>query len=98
MMVLPSMLSYTELQSFITELQLPMLVSLELDFRSVTIEHVIGISPYMSAETSQVEYHIINGAYFDTKAIYFTQENIDWCCGQGISFTKITLVLFLLQE
>jgi hypothetical protein len=24
------------------------------------------------------------------KAIYFNQENIDWCCGNGISFTKIT--------
>ena len=32
MMVLPSISSYTELQSFVTELQLPMLVSLELDF------------------------------------------------------------------
>ena len=24
------------------------------------------------------------------KAIYFNQENIDWCWGNGISFTKIT--------
>jgi hypothetical protein len=24
------------------------------------------------------------------KAIYFNQENIDWCCGRVISFTKIT--------
>jgi hypothetical protein len=24
------------------------------------------------------------------KAIFFSQENIDWCCGNGISFTKIT--------
>jgi hypothetical protein len=48
MMVLPSISSYTELQSFVTELQLPMLVSLELDFRSITFRHVIGISPYLS--------------------------------------------------
>ena len=89
-MVLPSISSYTELQSFVTELQLPMLVSLELDFRSVTYSHVIGISPYMSAETSQVEYHIIDGSHPEMKAIYFNQENIDWCCGNGISFTKIT--------
>ena len=90
MMVLPSISSYTELQSFVTELQLPMLVSLELDFRSVTYSHVIGISPFMSAEKSQVEYHIIDGSHPDMKAIYFNQENIDWCCGNGISFTKIT--------
>jgi hypothetical protein len=89
-MVLPSISSYTELQSFVTELQLPMLVSLELDFRSVKFAHVIGISPYMSAETSQVEYHIIDGSHPEMKAIYFNQENIDWCCGDGISFTKIT--------
>ncbi len=45
MMVLPSISSYTELQSFVTELQLPMLVSLELDFHSVTYRHVIGVFP-----------------------------------------------------
>jgi len=90
MMVLPSISSYTELQSFVTELQLPMMVSLELDFRSITFAHVIGISPCMSAETSQVEYHIIDGSHPEMKAIYFNQENIDWCCGNGISFTKIT--------
>lgn len=88
-MVLPSISCYTELQSFVTELQLPMLVSLELDFSSVTYRHVIGISPYKSSETSQVEYHIIDGAHPEMRAIYFNQENIDWCCGQGISFNKI---------
>jgi hypothetical protein len=96
-MVLPSISSYTELQSFVTELQLPMLVSLELDFRSVTYSHVIGISPYMFAETSQVEYHIIDGSHPEMKAIYFNQENIDWCCGDGISFTNITLFFLLFQ-
>ena len=67
-----------------------MLVSLELDFRSNTYRHVIGISPYMSSETSQVKYHIIDGAHPKMKALYFNQENIDWCCGNGLSFTKIT--------
>jgi hypothetical protein len=90
MMVLSSILNYTEFQSFITELQLPMLVSLELDFFSVTYRHVIGISPYMCSETNQVEYHIIYGARLEMKAIYLNQENIDWCCENGISFTKIT--------
>ncbi len=81
------------MQSFVTELQLPMLVSLELDFCSVTYRHVIGISPfspYMSSETSQVKYHIIDGAHPEMKPMYFNQENIDWCCGNGISFIKIT--------
>jgi hypothetical protein len=90
MMVLPSILCYTELHSFVTKLQLPMMVSLELDFRSITFAHVLGISPYMSAETSQVEYHIIDGSHPEMKAIYFNQANIDWRCGNGISFTKIT--------
>jgi len=44
----------------------------------------------MSSETSQVEYHIIDVAHPEMKAIYFHQENIDWCCGNGLSFTKIT--------
>jgi len=89
MMVLPSILSFTELQSFVTELQLMMMVSLELDFCSITFGHVIGISPYMSSKTSQVEYHIIDGAHPEMKAIFFNEENIDRCCGNRISFTKI---------
>jgi len=44
-MIVPSISINTELQSFVIELQLPMLVSLELDFRSITYRHVIGISP-----------------------------------------------------
>jgi hypothetical protein len=97
MMTLPSISSYIELQSFVTELQFLMLVSLELDFRSVTYRHVIGISPYMSSETSQGEYHIIDGAHPETKAIFFNQENNDWCCGNGISFTKITYGFVFIQ-
>jgi hypothetical protein len=76
MMVLSSISSYTELQSFVTELQLPMLDSLELNFHSITFRNVIGILPYMSSETSQFEYHIIDGAHPEMKAIYFNQENI----------------------
>jgi hypothetical protein len=89
MMVLLPISSYADLQFFVTELQLPMLVSLELDFHSVTYRHVIGISPYISSETSQVEYHIIDGAHPEMKAIFFNEENIDRCCGNRISFTKI---------
>ena len=90
MMALPSISSYTELQSFVTKLQFPMMVSLELDFCSITFANVIGISPYVSAETNQVKYHIIDRAHPEMKAIYFIKENVDWCCGNGISFTKIT--------
>ena len=81
MMVLPSILSYTELQSIVTELQLLMLVSLEPNFCSITFAHVSCISSYMSSKTSQVEYHIINWSHPEMKAIYFNQENIDLCCG-----------------
>ena len=45
---------------------------------------MIGISPYISSETSQVEYHP------KMKAIYLNQENNDWCYGHGLSFTVIT--------
>jgi hypothetical protein len=44
----------------------------------------------MSSETSQVEYRIVDGAHPEMKAIFFNQENVDWCFGNGISFTKIT--------
>ena len=89
-MVLPSISKYTELQSFVPDLQLPMLVSLELNFCAITYRHVIGTSTYMSSETSQVEYNIVDGAHPEMKAVYFNQENIGWCCGNRISFTKIT--------
>ena len=89
-MVIPSISFYTEVQSFVTEFQLPMLVSLELDFCSIACIYVIGILPYMSSETSQVEKHIIDGAYREMKAIHCNQENIDWCYGNELTFTKIT--------
>jgi hypothetical protein len=71
-------------------LQLPILVSLELDFSSITYRHVVGISPYMSSEKSQVKYHIIDEAHPTMKAIYLNEENIVWCYGNVLSFTKIT--------
>ena len=77
------------LQTFVTDSGIPMLVSLELNFRTFTYYHVIGISPFISSETSQVQYHIIDGAHPQMKAMKFSQENIDWCCGEEISFTKI---------
>ncbi len=86
---LPSISTYSVLQTFVTESGIPMLVSLELNFRTFTYYHVIGISPFISSETSQVEYHIIDGAHPQMKAMKFSQENIDWCCGEEISFTKI---------
>ena len=67
-----------------------MLVSLELNFVSFTSNHVIGISPTTSSETSQVEYHTIDGAHPEVKSITFNKENIDWCCGEELSFDKIT--------
>ena len=67
-----------------------MLVPLELNFCSVPYEHVIGISPTISSETSQVEYHIIDGAHPELKAVNFSQENMDWCGDKELSFDKIT--------
>ncbi len=42
---LPSISSYSVLQSFVTELGIPKLVSLELNFGPFACNHVIGISP-----------------------------------------------------
>ena len=67
-----------------------MLVSLELNFGSNTCNTVIGISPIISSETSQVEDHIIEGAHPELKAMNFSKENMDWCCGNELSFDKIT--------
>ncbi len=85
---LPSISTYSVLQTFVTESGIPMLVSLELNFRTFTFNHVIDISPFISSETSQVEYHIIDGAHPQMKGMKFSQENIDWCCGEEISFKK----------
>ena len=52
--VIPSILSYSCLQTVLTELRIPMLVSLELNFCSVPHEHVIGISPIISSDMGQV--------------------------------------------
>ena len=85
------------MQSFVTGLQLLMLVSLEFNFCSITYRHVIGISRYMSSETSQVEYHIIDGTHPKMKAIYFNQENIAiGVVGTGSRFPRSHMVLFLL--
>jgi hypothetical protein len=89
-LTLPSISSYSCLQNFVTELGIPVLVSLELKFGSFTCNHVIGISPFISSETSQLEYHIIDGAHPGEKAMIFNKENIDWCCGEALSFDKIT--------
>ena len=64
------------------------MVSLELKFGSFTCNHVIGISPFISSETSQLEYHIIDGAHPGVKAMIFNKENTDWCCGEALSFDK----------
>jgi hypothetical protein len=87
--VLPKMSTFTELESFVTRMDLPMLINLELKFPSITLGHVIGISPYKSSETSRIEYHIIDGAHPEMKAMHFNKENIDWCCGNDLKLGKI---------
>ena len=89
-LVIPSISSYSCLQTFVTDLGIPMLVSLDLNFCSVPYEKVIGISLFISSERSQVEYNIIDGAHLEVKAMNFSQENVDWCCGKELSFDKIT--------
>ena len=83
-MVLPSISSYTQLQSFVMGLQLPMLVSLELDFCSITYRHVVGISPHTSSETSQVKHHIIDGAHTEMKAISSNKRVLIGVVGTGL--------------
>ena len=87
--VLPIISTFTELESFVTQMGIPMLINLELKFPLITLGHVIGISPYKSSENSQVEYHIIDGAHPKMKVMHFNKENIDWCCGT-LKLGKIT--------
>jgi hypothetical protein len=87
--VLPKISTFTELESFVTRMDLPMLINLELKFPLITLGHVIGISPYKSSETSNIEYHIIDGAHPEMKAMLFNKENIDWCCGNDLKLGKI---------
>jgi hypothetical protein len=87
--VLPKISTFTELESFVTGMDLPMLINLELKFPLITLGHVIGISPYKSSETSQIEYHIIDGAHPEMKAMHFNKGNIDWCCGNDLKLGKI---------
>jgi hypothetical protein len=96
-MVLPSNSKYTELQSFVTELQLPMLVSLELDFCSFTYRYVIGISPYMSSETSQVKYHIIDGAHLEMNQCTSTKRILIGVVGMESLLPRSHMALFLFQ-
>jgi len=94
-MDVPLISRYTELQSFVTELQLRMFVSLEHYFCPVTYRHVIGVSPDMSSETSHIEYHIIDGAYLECKAIYSSQEILIGVVGTGSPLQRSHIVLFL---
>jgi len=86
---IPLITTFTELESFVTQMGIPVLINLELKFRFVTFGHVIGISPYKSSEGSQIEYHIIDGAHPEMKAMHFNKENIDWCCGNDLKLKKI---------
>ena len=88
--VLPSISTFAELESFVKKMGIPMLINLELKFPLITLGHVIGISPYKASETSQVEYHIIDGAHPEMKAMHFNKENIDWCCGTDLKLGRIT--------
>ena len=54
---------------------------------------MIGISPYKSSETSQMEYYIIDGAHPEMKAMYFNKENIYWCCGNELKIENINVGL-----
>ena len=86
---LPSITTFSELESFVTQMGIPILINLELKFRFVTFGHVIGISPYKLSEGNLIEYHIIDGAHPEMKAMHFNKENIDWCCGNDLKLEKI---------
>jgi hypothetical protein len=43
--VLPKISTFTELETVVTGMGIPMLISLELKFPMITLGHVIGISP-----------------------------------------------------
>ena len=77
-----------------------MLVSLELKLGVSSYEHVIGICPNKPADGGVTQFFIIDGSHPQLKAIEFSLDNLNWCCGGTNSFSVVSegFVLCPLQK
>ena len=67
-----------------------MLVSLELHFGHNSYEYVIGICPNKPEDGGETQFLIIDGAHPKLKAIEFSLDNLNWCCGGTNGFTVVS--------
>ena len=82
--LLPREMDFEKLSYYTHLMKLPILVSAQMSFNenATKYRHVIGICPYMSSsDCSELKISIVDGAHPKLKAMQFTRENIQWCCG-----------------
>ena len=86
----PKRMDFVALSTLMRNACLPMLVSLELKFGATSYEHVIGICPNKPADGGVTQFFIIDGAHPQLKAIEFSLDNLNWCCGGTNSFSVVS--------
>ena len=96
-MVLPSILSYTELQSFVTELQLLMLVSLELDFIQLLIDMWLVFHNTCPQRQAKLNITSLMGLILKWKQYTSTKRILIGVVGMGLPSQRSHMDLFLFQ-
>ena len=76
---LPASMGYEELTKKAMSHSGPILVSLPLD----SFQHVIGICPHL------LGLQIVDGCHPSLQPMPYSKDNLSWCCGDGLLFTKI---------
>ena len=87
---LPEGLNYKDLTEYVQQLQLPILVSLSVNYGADSYDHVVGICPYKDLGGGDAHFRIVDGAHPDLQCIEYSSQNLDWCCGVGNQFTVTT--------
>ena len=86
----PKRMNFQALDKLLRKACLPMLVSLELQIGETTYKHVIGICPNKPNDGDEIRYFIVDGSHPKLKAIDFSLENLNWCCGSESSFSVVS--------
>ena len=86
----PKRMNFQALDKLLRKACLPMLVSLEPQIGETTYKHVIGICPNEPNDGDEIRYFIVDGSHPKLKAIDFSLENLNWCCGGENSFSVVS--------
>ena len=86
----PEEMDFVALSTLMRNACLPMLVSLRLESGNNSYEHVIGICPNKPDDGGETQFLIIDGAHPQLKAIEFSLDNLNWCCGGTNGFTVVS--------